>query len=215
MKALAEALVAVQKEIGTAVKSSQNPHFKSRYADLAEVWSTWQEVGPKHGLALTQTTRVLDSGMTVLVTTLLHKSGECMTGEYPLIPTKNDPQGMGSAMTYARRYCLAAMVGIVQDDDDGEAASKPASNDAKPAPKAQPKTEQVKEQAKNGVDTWIANEKAKIEKFADRIQLNNWRKAPSTETALNSMKERYPDKYADFEAYLDITFDTLPAGKAA
>lgn len=122
MKELAKALTAVQAKIGSASKSSINPHFKSKYADLSEVWAAWQAVGPAHGLSITQTLRFAD-GHQLLVTTLLHESGESMTSEMLLTPTKNDMQGMGSAITYARRYCMAAMVGIVQDDDDANAAS--------------------------------------------------------------------------------------------
>ncbi len=138
MKELAKALAAAQAKIGSAAKSSLNPHFKSKYADLAEVWAAWQAVGPEHGLSLTQTLKFSD-GHQLLVTTLLHTSGESMTSEMLLTPTKNDMQGMGSAITYARRYCMAAMVGIVQDDDDANAASAgaPANNGHRTAaPKA-------------------------------------------------------------------------------
>lgn len=119
---LAKALAEVQKLIGRASKSSENPHFRSRYADLAEVWDTWQQVGPQHGLAVVQSTDV-DEGGVYLLTRLLHVSGEWIQSRYPLRPVKEDPQGYGSALTYARRYCLAAMVGIAPEDDDAEAAS--------------------------------------------------------------------------------------------
>jgi len=123
MKELAMALAKAQAEIGAAAKSSVNPHFKSKYADLSEVWDAWQKVGPKHGLSIAQTVKLLDGGQQALVTTLLHVSGESLTSEMLLTPSKNDMQGIGSAITYARRYCMAALVGIVQDDDDGNAAS--------------------------------------------------------------------------------------------
>lgn len=128
MKELAKALAKVQAEIGAAAKSSTNPHFKSKYADLSEVWAAWQSVGPKAGLSIAQTVKLLDGGAQALVTTLMHESGESITSEMLLTPTKPDMQGIGSAMTYARRYCMAAMVGIVQDDDDANAASAPATN---------------------------------------------------------------------------------------
>lgn len=122
MKELAKALTAVQAKIGTAAKSSKNNHFQNKYADLSEVWAAWQAIGPANGLSITQTLKVGD-GRQLLVTTLLHTSGESITSEMLLTPTKNDMQGMGSAITYARRYSLAALVGIVQEDDDGNAAS--------------------------------------------------------------------------------------------
>lgn len=126
MKELAKALAKVQAEIGAAAKSSTNPHFKSKYADLSEVWGAWQVIGPKHGLSIVQAVKLLQDGQQALVTTLLHESGESVTSEMLLTPTKNDMQGIGSAITYARRYCMAALVGIVQDDDDGNAASEGA-----------------------------------------------------------------------------------------
>ena len=131
---LNEALAKAQAELSGAKKDSENPHFRSRYADLASVWEAWQKVGPKHGLSLTQTTRVLDGGLVLLVTTLRHTSGEMVAGEFPVNPTKPDMQGFGSAMTYARRYALAALVGVAPEDDDGEAAVGRAST---PAPVAQ------------------------------------------------------------------------------
>lgn len=149
MKELATALAKAQAKIGAAAKSSTNPHFKSKYADLSEVWDAWQKVGPECGLSLAQTLRFAD-GNQFLVTTLLHTSGESITSEMLLMPTKPDMQGMGSAITYARRYCMAAMVGIVQDDDDGNAASagSPANNGhrtAAPKPPEDQKTVAARE----------------------------------------------------------------------
>ena len=118
---LAAALAKAQRTLKAAIKDSTNPHFRSRYADLASIWSAWQEAGPAHGLAITQTTAVRDGGI-VLITQMSHSSGQWIRGEYPLNPIKNDPQGLGSAMTYARRYSLAAMAGVCPDDDDGENA---------------------------------------------------------------------------------------------
>lgn len=119
---LAAALSRAQGEIRNAVKDSANPFFKSRYADLASVWEACRAPLCKHGLSVVQTTDVLDSGGVVLITTLLHSSGQYVQGRYPVQPVKNDPQALGSAVTYARRYALQAIVGIAPDDDDGEAA---------------------------------------------------------------------------------------------
>jgi hypothetical protein len=118
---LAAALAKAQRTLKAAVKDSTNPHFRSRYADLASVWSAWQEAGPAHGLAITQTTAVRDGGI-VLITQMSHSSGQWIRGEYPLNPIKNDPQGLGSVLTYARRYNLAAITGVCPDDDDSEGA---------------------------------------------------------------------------------------------
>lgn len=119
---LMAALSQAQGEIKNAVKDSNNPFFKSKYADLASIKEACQTALTTHGIAVVQATNILENGTLVLVTTLGHASGQWMKGIYPLNPVKNDPQGMGSAVTYARRYTLAAMVGVISDDDDGEAA---------------------------------------------------------------------------------------------
>lgn len=122
-QSLAEALAAAQSEITDPAKDSTNPHFKSKYADLATVLKTVRPVLARHGIAITQTTRVEDDGRLLLVTRL-HWRDEEIVGYYPVQPTKADPQGYGSAMTYARRYALQAIVGVAADDDDeGNAAS--------------------------------------------------------------------------------------------
>ena len=130
---IAEALAAAQLEITDPAKDAVNPHFKSRYADLATVLKTVRPVLAKHGIALVQTTRVEDDGRLILVTRLLWGDEE-IVGYYPVQPTKADPQGYGSAMTYARRYALQAIVGVAaDDDDDGNAASVAPSKPSAPA----------------------------------------------------------------------------------
>jgi len=129
-KEIATALVAAQKAIKPAIKDAKNAAFKrpgesdgSRYADLASVWDACREALTENGIAVVQVPN-FDGNDVWLETTLLHTSGETITGRYPLRPTKNDPQGYGSALTYARRYSLAAMIGVVaDDDDDGNSAS--------------------------------------------------------------------------------------------
>jgi hypothetical protein len=190
MKEFATALAKLQAEIGAAHKSSTNPHFKSKYADLSEVWETWREVGPKHGFSLLQSTRVLENGTPALITILLHESGQSVQGEYPLIPTKQDPQGYGSAMTYARRYCLAAMVGIVQEDDDGNAATKPAEKPKKPEPAKPP-----------SVDNWIEAQRAVLSGVRAHEEYNLWRN--SNKAALAKLASEYPDKYEVLEVFID------------
>lgn len=126
---LAEALAAAQLEITDPAKDAVNPHFRSRYADLATVLKTVRPVLARHNIALTQTTQILD-GALVLVTRL-HWKDEELAGYYPISPTKADPQGYGSALTYARRYALQAIVGVAaDDDDDGNAASAAPSKPA-------------------------------------------------------------------------------------
>lgn len=119
---LAEALAKAQGSMGGAKKDSENPFFKSAYADLASVWDACRKSLSENGLSVIQTTDLQEAGVTV-ITTLAHSSGEWMRGRLRMMPTKADPQGIGSCISYARRYALAAMVGVYQIDDDANTAS--------------------------------------------------------------------------------------------
>ena len=119
--AIAAALSKAQSAMGAAKKDSTNPHFKSRYADLASIWEACREPLTKNGLAVVQLPGKDEAGYYV-ETVLTHSSGEFISEKLHIVPTKDDPQGLGSAITYARRYGLAAVAGIAPDDDDGEAA---------------------------------------------------------------------------------------------
>ena len=119
--ALFGALAKAQGEITGALKDSSNPFFKSKYADLASCWDACRQQLSSNGLAVIQTTDFFD-GYVVLSTKLVHSSGQWVEGILP-IKTKDDgPQAQGSGITYARRYALAAIVGLAQIDDDAEAA---------------------------------------------------------------------------------------------
>ena len=134
--AMAAALAEAQGEVENATKNSQNPHLKNRYADLAEILNTVRPVLSRHGLAVSQHPSYSD-GMVHVETIMLHKSGEWMSSTISTPVQKQDPQGVGSACTYARRYSLAAIVGLSQEDDDGHAACKGKPGSApqqKPAP---------------------------------------------------------------------------------
>jgi len=121
MKELFSAVSKMQSEIKGALKDSKNPFFKSNYADLGSVWDAARGPLVKNGLCIIQTTDFTPDGM-ALITTLGHVSGESIRSVYPINPTKNDPQGIGSAITYARRYSMAAILGIYQTDDDAESS---------------------------------------------------------------------------------------------
>jgi len=119
---LAPALAKAQAELKNATLNKVNPHFKSKYADLAGIRDTVTPVLSKHGLSIIQFTEVTNVGF-CLVTMMLHESGQSISGRYPLPELLEKPQAMGSAVTYARRYALSAMCGIsAEEDDDGEAA---------------------------------------------------------------------------------------------
>ena len=119
--ALAAALSKAQAAMSAAKNDSTNPHFKSRYADLASIWEACREPLTKNQLAVVQLPGKDEAGYYV-ETVLTHASGEFIAAKLHIVPTKDDPQGLGSAITYARRYGLAAVAGIAPDDDDGEAA---------------------------------------------------------------------------------------------
>jgi hypothetical protein len=126
---LAKALAAAQGEIGNAGRNAKNPHFKSTYADLAEIINTVRPVLARHGLAVAQFPGYAD-GLVTVETILTHASGEWLSGTSAAPATKSDPQGVGSAITYLRRYSLAAVCGIAQEDDDANAASRPGPVEA-------------------------------------------------------------------------------------
>jgi len=113
------ALSKAQGKIQNAIKDGTNPHFKNTYASLASVLDACREVLSEHGLSVLQTVEGSRMEM-ILVTWLGHSSGQWIKSKLPLLITKQDSQGVGSAITYARRYALSAIVGISQEDDDGE-----------------------------------------------------------------------------------------------
>jgi hypothetical protein len=119
---LAEALSKAQGEMKGALKDAENPFFKSRYADLASVWEACRGPLSRNGLAVVQVPEVKD-GKVIICTVMIHSSGEWISGDLDMTPTKSDPQGVGSAITYGRRYGLSAFAGIAAEDDDGNAAS--------------------------------------------------------------------------------------------
>jgi hypothetical protein len=125
MKNIASALVKAQKGFAPALKSNTNPHFKSKYADLSACVEAVIDSLNANGIMLMQRTHEVESGVTV-ETIFIHESGEVFeAGKLHVPAQKNDPQGYGSALTYARRYSLMAACGIAPEDDDGNAGSKP------------------------------------------------------------------------------------------
>lgn len=146
---IAGALAAAQGALKPAVKDAVNPAYRSKYADLASVWEACREALPKHGLAAVQDVTNVDGGVAV-TTRIVHKSGqwiECGPLEVPM--AKPDAHGLGSAVSYGKRYALSAVLGVVsEEDDDGNGAvsgapGKIAGYYNRPAPKAGIPAEQV------------------------------------------------------------------------
>lgn len=140
---LAKAFVTAQKATESIKKAATNPAFKSKYADLAHVVEGVIPALNEAGVGVLQFPS-FDGEMVGVTTTLLHETGASVTATLHLKPTKSDPQGVGSAITYARRYSLLAITGSAPEDDDGNAASqRPA-----PTPQGQePKTPTLSDRA--------------------------------------------------------------------
>lgn len=126
MKDLATALAAAQAEFGTVPQSGKNPHFRSTFSTMQDYVDAAKPILAKHGLSISQMPNLLD-GQFVLTTILMHKSGDNLVSNQPVVSTKQDPQSLGSAITYARRYAYGAILGMASGDfeDDGNAASAP------------------------------------------------------------------------------------------
>jgi hypothetical protein len=138
MKEIASALVKAQREFGPALKSSTNPHFRSKYADLSACIEAVITALNNNGIYLMQLTDEHDGGVKVS-TTFIHESGEQLSAGSLFMPAiKHDAQGYGSALSYARRYSLMAACSLATEDDDGNQATKTAPQQAVPI-KATPK----------------------------------------------------------------------------
>lgn len=132
---IAKALVAAQADLPPVERDAQNPHFRSAFTSLGHLLAKVRPVLNKHGLAVMQFPSHNEQGPT-LTTLILHESGERLEYEAPLLLTKNDPQGQGSAITYMRRYALSGALGISdQDDDDGEGAREKDAGNGRSRPK--------------------------------------------------------------------------------
>ncbi len=133
------ALVEAQKMLEPVKKEANNPFFKSKYADLANVLAAITPALNAHGIALTQIPDNDPTGV-ACITQLRHTSGEVLTGRFWLPVVKGDPQGYGSAFTYARRFGAKAIVGLAEEDDDGNShavdhpRAKTAKDHTKPTP---------------------------------------------------------------------------------
>jgi ERF superfamily len=126
---ITKALIAFHKEIGKISKDAKNPFFKSDYATLSNILDAIKEPLDANGLTFVQ----FPDGENGLTTRLMHESGQYLEATYTMVPAKNDPQGLGSAITYQRRYSLGAVLGLnIDNDDDGNAASMPESTSKRP-----------------------------------------------------------------------------------
>jgi len=198
------ALAAAQAEMGPALKDSVNPAFKSRYADLAAVLAACLPALNKHGLAMIQPPGEDDHGRYVS-TILLHASGEKLECRVPLIVGKNDMQGYGSAVTYARRYGAMSMAGIAPDDDDGNAAAKspPVTEPARQytAPRNESNTAATEAIAYLGASVDLADLKSRWGNLPKPVQAAH---------AVIAAKDRAKAHLMQAPAPADLAGDTIP-----
>lgn len=185
IKAIAPALLKAQKSIKAAIKGSQNPFFKSKYADILSVLDAVKGPLNENDIIVLQP-HVFDaiSATSFVETALVHTSGEWMSSQTPIVTAKaNDPQALGSAITYARRYSLQSFVSLPAEDDDGEGAMS----------RNKKKVELTKEQIKSlheGVET-------------DPKILNNILKAYGISNLEDLPKAKYDECLGRINAYLD------------
>lgn len=182
---LALALAKAQGEMGAAAKDANNPHFKSRYADLASIMDACRAPLAKHGLAVSQLPCRENDGSVGLTTILLHESGEFLGSSLTARPAQENPQVVGSLLTYLRRYALAAIVGVVSDDDDGEAAAAPTR---KPAPRQEPPQAFTRDVAKVA-DTFGAT----VERM-ERVEPREPSRGPACPVCAGDMWDNRPKK---------------------
>lgn len=138
MKSIATALVKFQSQLKPVEKGSENPFFKSTYASLSDILQAVMPLLSSCGLSITQPMRVTDNG-TILITRLLHESGELIESEM-ILPHNSDPQRYGSLISYYKRYQLTALLGIatIDEDDDANRASGKDVIQSKPSPVKSP-----------------------------------------------------------------------------
>ena len=180
---LAKALNAFQGKLRAVKKDGVNPFFKMHYATLDAIWEAIREPLSASGLAVAQTLSHND-GKALLDTTLLHTSGEWLSGSMLLNPVRDDPQGLGSAISYARRYSLCAMLGVVADeDDDANTATKPKS---KPQDKPQIKVADTTTEAEIPADEVPTEDAVDPAWLTETLKIIHWGES----TALSWIKSQ-------------------------
>jgi len=213
MKELYTAFIAAQAEFAALKKDAKNPHFKMQYATLSAALDAVLPALNKHGLAMFQKTTPDDKGVRV-ETYFIHQSGEqLMAGELYLPAVKTDPQGFGSALTYARRYSLMAACGIAPEDDDANSATeavkaqqtKPTHKEAPAQPeKTKPKEPLSSAEAKKIVATF----EAQANRAETLEELQDWFKVTWSKIAANLDEREDARKiYDQCKSFLSTPFD--------
>lgn len=204
---LDEALAKAQGEIEAASKDRNNPAFKSRYADITSVWEAARPALAKHGISVTQWPIHADDNRLHIVTRVAFK-GEWIRAHFSIPVTKQDAQGYGSATTYAKRYALAAALGVVaDDDDDANAASGKRTEPPAPAP-AMPSVNGTPGASKAGSRAAYDKMISSIRSTATLRALDEWYKANVAEIDklppdwLDQLRMEYVDRQSDLKKNL-------------
>lgn len=226
MEKLAAALAKAQGQMSFAIKDAKNPHFGNKYADLASVWDAIRTPLSANGLSVTQATDVTEGGEMILITTLWHASGESISSRYPIAPVQRNPQGYGSALSYARRYALSSLVGVVQSDDDGNAASgapapdrSPAKASAPVAPPATPPATKSNKKASgsaapvDAAQAWATQAARALQDMRSAADVDAWLNAAADKLA--RLQQVSPSLYDSIMTIATTTHDSLRHQDAA
>lgn len=164
---LAAAMAKAQGSIEGAVKDKNNPAFRSKYADLGAVWDAVREPLAKNGLSVVQFPHRVENGVEV-ETILMHSSGQWISSTLGMPVSKGDAHGLGSAITYARRFSLSAFCGVAPVDDDGNAAT------GRQSPPEQPKQYPPDEDALEGAKVWVAQQSTLFDTLTNEEEVRAW-----------------------------------------
>ena len=199
IKYLYAALAKAQAEMGIASLASENPYFKSRYADLSAIVKASRPALTKNGLAISQILLTNDDGANLLITTMGHSSGQFLESRLRILPPKNDVQTLGSYITYLRRYSYAALVGIVTGDEDDDAetvvadqrqafAKGPASHSYKPKENS---PEAITREQLQELEIELSDSPDIAEEILDKMQLQSLADMPKIKyhTAIRRVRE--------------------------
>ena len=210
---IAAALAKAQAEMGKAIKESTNPAFRSKYADLGNVMDACLPALNRHNIAVIQPI-VSDVDGRFVKTILIHESGETLECAVPLIVGKNDMQGLGSAITYGRRYGLMSMAGIAPEDDDGNAAAKNVQSSAISQARDDgvldglPENASPREKAEAYAKAICADFYGKGVKALDR-SWDNWQKH------IAKLQDSYPDLWSSVVDAFETRKNELTEGRMA
>ena len=201
-------LIAAQGACDPVLKDATNPHFRSKYASLSSCVDACKEAFHKHNFALLQSNGHDEYGQYVK-TELLHTTGASWGSVVYLVLSKQDMQGLGSAITYARRYGLLGMVGLAPEDDDGNAASAPAKPQPKPAPQVSQAHNAPPIMDLDQWQVWVVDQKRKIDYCSEKYHLTKWAKdtkkmreelAEFDRETMAALKDHYAAKHEELNS---------------